>query len=89
VTRESLPGDNQRFALLDGPIVLAALADKEPELTKGGEIVPQYEHQYMDGREWQLGHYLAHARQGTVAIKPLYEIADESYCVYFTASSER
>jgi DUF1680 family protein len=89
VTREFLPGDNHRFALLDGPIVLAALVDKEPELPQGGELVSQYEHQYLDGREWQLGHYLVHARQGTVATKPLYEIADESYCVYFAAPSGR
>jgi DUF1680 family protein len=86
VTREPLPGDKQRFALLDGPIVLAALANKEPELSQSSEVLPQYEHQYLDGREWKLGHYLVHARDGTVAVKPLYEIADESYCVYFASA---
>jgi len=86
VTREPLPGDKQRFALLDGPVVLAALSDKEPELMADGAITPQYEHEYMDGREWQTGHYWARTRLGTVVLKPLYEVADENYCVYFTQS---
>lgn len=83
VTREPLPGDNQRFALMDGPVVLAALTDKEPELLAKDALTPRYEHQYVEGRDWQSGHYLARTRQGTLTVKPLYEIADENYCVYF------
>ncbi len=86
VVKEPLPGDDQRFALLDGPVVLAALADTEPELSAKDPIMPQYEHQYVDGRDWQSGHFLVRTRQGTIAVKPLYEIADENYCVYFAAS---
>lgn len=83
LVREPLPGDASRFALLDGPVVLAAVAATEPELAANAAITPQYEHQYIAGREWQTGHYLAATRHGTVALKPLYEIADETYCVYF------
>ncbi len=83
VTREPLPGDAQRFALLDGPVVLAALSDKEPQLLTDGAITPQYEHQYVDGREWQSGRFLVRTQHGTVAVRPLCEIADENYCVYF------
>jgi len=30
---------------------------------------------------------ICRARLGTVDLKPLYEVADESYCVYFTQST--
>jgi len=86
VTEEPLPGDGRRFALLDGPVVLGALTDREPELSGKDPMTPQYEHQYVEGRDWQSGHYLARTTQGTVAVEPVYEIADEAYCVYFAAS---
>jgi hypothetical protein len=40
-----LPGDARRFALLDGPVVLAAVAESEPELAADAAIMPHYEHQ--------------------------------------------
>ncbi len=83
LTREPLPGDPRRFALLDGPIVLAALGTNEPELSASSAITPRYEHQYVDARDWQTSHFSVQASQGAVALKPLYEIADENYCVYF------
>ena len=86
LVREPLPGDPQRFALLDGPVVLAAVTATEPELAATAAITPRYEHQYVAGREWQTGHFLAATRHGTVALKPLYEIADETHCVYFRAA---
>ncbi len=86
LTREPLPGDPRRFALLDGPVVLAALGTAEVELPANAALTPQYEHQYVAGREWQTGHFLARTRQETVALKPLYEVADESYSVYFFAA---
>jgi uncharacterized protein len=86
IMREPLPGDPQRFALLDGPVVLAGLGVLEPELTATGVITPQYEHQYIEGGEWQLGHFWVGTRRGTVMLKPLYEVADENYCVYFHAA---
>jgi DUF1680 family protein len=85
IVREPLPGDGTRFALLDGPIVLAALTDKEPEIVGDGIFTPQYEHVYEDGHDWRTGHYLVRTANGTVALKPLYEVADETYCVYCTA----
>lgn len=84
ITREPLPGDDRRFALLDGPVVLAALGDGEPELGDDAAITPQYEHQYIDGREWQSGHFLARTHRGSVPVMPLYEIADQPYSVYFS-----
>ena len=83
ITREPLPGDPRRFALLDGPVVLAALAATEPELTASSVVTPRYEHQYVEGRDWQSGHFAVRTTQGAVELKPLYEVADENYCVYF------
>jgi DUF1680 family protein len=83
VVEEALPGDPGRVALLDGPVVLAALTDLEPELAGRGSITPQYEHQYIEGRDWLSGHYLVRTARGSVAVVPLYEVADETYSVYF------
>jgi hypothetical protein len=84
VTRESLPGSPDLYALLDGPIVLAAATTTEPELVKGEALVPVYEHLYAEGRDWQSSHYYARTATGTVLFKPLYEFADEPYSVYCT-----
>lgn len=86
VVQEPLPGDPSRFALLDGPVVLAALSDKEPELAAQNALTPRYEHQYVEGRDWQSGHFQVRTRQGALTVKPLYEIADEAYSVYFSSA---
>lgn len=85
VVRETLPGDPKRFALLDGPVVLAALASTEPELIGNAVVTPRYEHQYVEGRDWQSSRFAVRTSEGGVELKPLYEIADENYCVYFHA----
>jgi DUF1680 family protein len=82
VTREPLPGSPNLYALLDGPIVLAAASANEPALVKGEALVPVYEHLYTEGRDWQSAHYYARTTTGTVLFKPLYEFADEPYTVY-------
>ncbi|MEQ9825422.1 MAG: beta-L-arabinofuranosidase domain-containing protein [Puniceicoccaceae bacterium] len=85
--RESLPGDQKRFALLDGPIVLAALSKTEPILeTNFTEVTPQYEHLYVSGRDWECGHYLLQTSSGTLPLIPLYEVTDETYSVYMRQS---
>lgn len=82
IVREALPGDASRFALLDGPVVLAAVGDKEPELLKDEPFVPIYEHLYESGRDWQSSHYSVRTKHGTVELKPLYEVVDEAYSIY-------
>ena len=82
ITKELLPGDNHRIALLDGPIVLAAISETEPVISKDSTLTPQYEHQYVEGQDWQSGHYLLRSEHETVILKPLFEIADEPYSVY-------
>ncbi|HEY9155271.1 MAG TPA: beta-L-arabinofuranosidase domain-containing protein [Opitutaceae bacterium] len=83
VTAEPLPGDDQRFALLDGPIVLAALTTSEPVMSPKTPLTPQYEHVYFSGRAWQSSHFFARTTSGTETLIPLYEVVDESYAVYF------
>jgi len=70
---------------MDGPVVLAALASTEPEILAKDAITPQYEHQYVDGRDWQSGHFLVRTRQGSMTVVPLYEVTDEAYSIYFAA----
>ncbi|OIR03971.1 Non-reducing end beta-L-arabinofuranosidase [mine drainage metagenome] len=86
ITREPLPGDARRFALLDGPVVLAALTDREPQLTANAAITPQYEHIYAAGSSWQSGHFLADTTRGAVRLVPLYEVVNQTYCVYFSTA---
>ncbi len=86
ITREPLPGDPTRFALLDGPVVLAALTSTEPDLTANSDVTPRYEHQYVEGRDWQSGRFAVRTSHGAVELKPLYEVADENYCVYLHIS---
>jgi hypothetical protein len=81
--QETLPGDESRIALLDGPIVLAAITENEPLMSKDSSLTPMYEHQYISGREWQTGHYLMESGDKTYTLKPLFEIADEKYAIYF------
>jgi DUF1680 family protein len=84
ITAEPLPGDEQRFALLDGPIVLAALTTTEPSMSPKTPLTPQYEHVYLSGRAWQSSHFFARTAHGTETLVPLYEVVDENYAVYFT-----
>ncbi len=89
VTREPLPGDPERFALLDGPIVLAAVTSEEPVVADDTSVVPSYEHIYVDGRDWQANHYRVRTSQGSVALKPVFEIADEAYALYFARAPRK
>lgn len=86
ITREALPGDPSRFALLDGPVVLAALTSTEPVIEQEARITPRFEHQYVEGRDWQESHYMLQTTAGSVELVPLHEIADESYTVYLSSA---
>lgn len=86
VVRVPLPGDAGRFALMDGPVVLAGLTETEPELAADAQITPMLEHLYADGRTWQTSHYLIRTTRGTVEVRPLHEIADEKYTLHFAVA---
>lgn len=86
VAAEPLPGDDNRVALMDGPVVLAAITDMELEILSTSAVTPRYEHQYVEGRDWQSGRFSVRTTRGSVEVRPLYEIADETYTVYFRSA---
>lgn len=89
-----LPGDAEKVALMDGPVVLGGLTDKEtsllmPSASAPIPATPMYEHQYSPLGEWQSSHYLVRGRNESITFKPLYEITDERYTVYFNVGTAK
>jgi len=80
----ALPDSPERVAFMDGSVVLAGLIDKEIKLY--GDIdkplsilEPNNEREWWI---WQSG-YRTYNQEQNVRFKPLYEIKDEKYTVYF------
>ena len=86
---EPMPGAPGMVAFMEGPIVLAA-ADSEVQL-KGDASRPstflqrELDQQYRTVR-WTQSHYRTIGQQKMIRLKPLYEIADEAYTIYFPVS---
>ena len=81
---EPIPDEPDTVAFMDGPLVLAGLCDREVKLhgdkRKPSEIlVPDNE------REWGtwLQGYRTAGQESSIRFKPLYEIVDERYTLYF------
>jgi hypothetical protein len=68
-----MPGENGLCAYIDGPVVLAGLNEREVSLS--GEF------RSIDVRHWSTWRN-DYIRDG-IYFKPLYEIIDEKYTVYF------
>ncbi|MDC7239108.1 MAG: glycoside hydrolase family 127 protein [Spirochaetales bacterium] len=83
VRKEFLPGSDNLFALVDGPVVLAALCDREVKLDNKLRLTPCREHQYVGGQEWLEGHYLLDTDEGSIGVMPLYQVKDQVYSIYF------
>lgn len=84
---EPLPGLKDAYAFMEGPIVLAAIADQEVLLhgdpSKPETILaPEYHQQYKSIR-WQQSHYRTLNQDNVIRFVPLYEVADEPYVIYF------
>ncbi|WP_058301562.1 beta-L-arabinofuranosidase domain-containing protein [Gorillibacterium timonense] len=85
---ETLPDNPELAAIVDGPIVLAGLADSDFGLTGDFSnprdfMMPQTEHTY-ETYPWMQNSYRTRNQQKNFMFKPLYEITDETYTVYFT-----
>lgn len=82
-----LPNDETKIAVMEGPIVLAGLIDKDCGLKIEGDItktlLPQYEHLYS-AFNWKQGTYNTLNQDNNFTFVPLYEITDEKYTVYFS-----
>ncbi len=84
-----LPGSPDLAAFMDGPVVLAGLSSEERELRYRGNdpasiLVPDAE------REWAtwLSGFRATGQERGLRFRPLFEITDEPYTVYFSLRKE-
>lgn len=85
---EPLPDMPELAAVVDGPIVLAGLTDCDCGLAGSFEkpetfLYPQIEHTYSTF-PWKQNCYVTRNQPKNILFKPLYEIVDEVYTVYFT-----
>lgn len=85
---QALPDMPELAAVVDGPIVLAGLTDCDCGLAGDFEnpeefLYPQIEHTYSTF-PWKQNCYVTRNQPKNILFKPLYEITDEVYTVYFT-----
>lgn len=87
VYTEALPDTKNVVAYMEGPIVLAGIADSD--VTLKGDIAkpesilsPEYEQEYKLVR-WKQSHYRTINQAKNIKFMPLYEVADEHYTIYF------
>jgi hypothetical protein len=86
---ESLEGAPELKAIVDGPIVLAGLIDRDcglsGDLSRPDTILlPETPHTY-DLYVWLQNTYRTRFQPENFRIIPLYEVTDEPYTIYFTA----
>ena len=79
-------------AVLEGPVVLAGLCDRDKGLyLKNGQpeeiLMPQLEHTYSTF-PWLQSTYQTVKQPENLRFVPLYEVTDETYTVYFTKVTE-
>jgi DUF1680 family protein len=83
----SLPDAKNKYAFMEGPIVLAGIVDNDVCL-KGEASHPEsillreYEHEYKTF-PWKQSHYWTINQTKNIRFVPLYEIVDEHYTLYF------
>lgn len=85
---EALPDMPELAALREGPIVLAGLCGQDEGLRGDFSqpdtfLSPQTEHTY-DVFPWKQSTYRTRFQPKNITFKPLYEITDETYTVYFS-----
>lgn len=88
LTLSTLPDRPEQSAVLEGPIVLAGLCDADQGLSMVQDepkstLMPRMEHTYATF-PWQQSTYETAGQQRNILFKPLYEITDEAYTLYFT-----
>ncbi len=87
VTAEPLDGQPELCALVDGPIVLAGLTDKDCGISYSGDIgsalCQRTEHTYST-YVWKQNCYVTKGQPVNFELVPLYDVTDEEYTVYFT-----
>lgn len=84
---EELLGDDGKFAVLEGPIVLAGLTDGDCGIkinkTIEDTLIQQKEHLYS-AFTWKQSTFNTKGQDKNFTLIPLYEVTDETYTVYFS-----
>ena len=87
VVAEALPDRPELVALVDGPIVLAGLTDKDCgiEMKDGVEsaLYQRTEHTYTS-YVWKQNSYITVNQPENFELKALCDVTDEAYTIYFT-----
>ncbi|MCR5119825.1 MAG: glycoside hydrolase family 127 protein [Lachnospiraceae bacterium] len=87
VVAEALPDRPELVALVDGPIVLAGLTDKDCGIEmKGGvesALYQRTEHTYTS-YVWKQNSYITVNQPENFELKALCDVTDEAYTIYFT-----
>ncbi|MCL5996308.1 MAG: glycoside hydrolase family 127 protein [Chloroflexi bacterium] len=83
----ALPDEPDTVAFLDGPVVLAGVCDEE-RLLRGDKAHPETMLAPDNEREWAnwIPTYRTRRQEHGLRFKPLYDIRDERYTVYFPVS---
>lgn len=84
---ETLPDMPELMSVVDGPIVLAGLTGSDCGIVGADKLeeqfMPQLEHTYGTF-PWRQNSWRTRNQPQSVMFRPLYEITDEEYTVYFT-----
>lgn len=88
VYTEPLPDMPETAALLDGPIVLAGMTDKDIGLCCDFSAPESFLHRRTTHEYktyvWKQNTYVTRHQPVNIEFKPLYEVTDETYTVYFS-----
>lgn len=84
---ETLPDMPELMSVVDGPIVLAGITGSDCGITGADKLneqfMPQREHTYGTF-PWRQNSWRTRNQPQSVMFRPLYEVTDEEYTVYFT-----
>ena len=84
---ETLPDMPELMSVVDGPIVLAGLTGSDCGINGAEKLneqfMPQMEHTYGTF-PWRQNSWRTRNQPQSVMFRPLYEVTDEEYTVYFT-----
>lgn len=84
---ETLPDMPELMSVVDGPIVLAEITGSDCGITGADKLneqfMPQMEHTYGTF-PWRQNSWRTRNQPQSVMFRPLYEVTDEEYTVYFT-----
>ena len=85
VVTEPLPDEPERAAFVSGPVVLAGLTERDAPLAVSDPkklLKKRVTHTYATF-PWEQDHYVTCGQNENIEFRPLYEVENEAYTVYF------